>query len=79
MWGREKVLVSAAIQAERNAGVVACNARAAEIERAHNKAVDDKVDEAIAAADAIGPTPMEMVALQKICDASLGCRSRRMQ
>lgn len=77
MWGREKVLVAAAISTTRDAGVVTCNARVAEIERAHNEAIDASVDEAIAAADAMLPTPAEMVALQRLCDASIGCRSRR--
>jgi NAD(P)H-dependent flavin oxidoreductase YrpB (nitropropane dioxygenase family) len=77
MWGREKVMVAGAVANERNAGIVACNARVAEITRAHDEAIDASVDEAIAAADTIGPTPGEMVALQKLCDASLGCRSRR--
>ena len=79
MWGREKVLVAAAISTTRNAATVTCNARVAEIERAHNAAIDASVDEAIAAADATMPTPAEMVARQQICDASRGCRSRRTQ
>lgn len=79
MWGREKVLVAAAISTTRDAGVVTCNARVAEIERAHNEAIDASVDDAIAAADAVIPTPAEMVARQQICDASRGCRSRRVQ
>ena len=77
MWGREKVMVHAAISTTRNAERVVCNARVAEIERAHNAAIDDSVDEAIAAADAVIPAPAEMVARQQICDASRGCRSRR--
>lgn len=79
MLVREKVVVAGVRQVERNAATVVCNARVAEIERAHNDAIDTSVDEAIAAADAVMPTPAEMVARQKICDASLGCRSRRVQ
>jgi hypothetical protein len=77
MWGREKILVAGAERVARNDARIECNARVAEITRAHDAAIDASVDEAIAAADAILPTPAEMVALQKICDASMGCRSRR--
>lgn len=77
MLVREKVVVAGVRQVERNAATVVCNARVAEIERAHNEAIDLSVDEAIAAADAVIPTPAEMVARQRICDASRGCRSRR--
>lgn len=79
MWGREKVMVYAAVHNTRNAERVVCNARVAEIERKHNEAIDRSVDEAIEASEAVIPTPAEMVARQQICDASRGCRSRRTQ
>ena len=79
MWGREKIMVAGAISTTRDAERIVCNARVAEIERAHNEAIDASVDEAILAADAVIPTPAEMVARQQICDASRGCRSRRVQ
>ena len=79
MLVREAVVIAGVRQTERNAATVVCNARVAEIERAHNAAIDASVDEAIAAVDAVVPTPAEMVARQKICDESLGCRSRRTQ
>ena len=79
MWGREKVMVHAAISTTRDAERVVCNARVAEIERRHNEEIDKSVDDAIAAADAVLPTPAEMVARQQVCDASRGCRSRRVQ
>jgi hypothetical protein len=79
MWGREQLMVNGAISNTRNAERVVCNARVAEIERRHNEEIDKSVDEAIAAADAVIPAPAEMVARQQICDASKGCRSRRVQ
>ena len=79
MWGREKIMVAGAISTTRNAERVVCTARVAEIERRHNEEIDKSVDEAIAAADAVIPAPAEMVARQQICDASRGCRSRRVQ
>ena len=77
MWGREKVMVHAAISTTRDAERIVCNAPVAEIERRHNEEIDRSVDDAIAAADAVIPTPAERVARQQICDASRGCRSRR--
>jgi len=79
MWGREKIMVSGAISNTRAAERVVCNARVAEIERVHNEEIDKSVDDAIAAADAVIPSPAEMVARQQVCDASRGCRSRRVQ
>lgn len=77
MWGREHVMVSGAVTVERNKGVVACNARVATIETTTNRASLDAVERATTAAREMLPTPSEMVALQKICDASPACRSRR--
>ena len=79
MWGREKIMVAGAISTTRAAERVVCNARVAEIERVHNEEIDKSVDDAIAAADAVIPSPAEMVARQQVCDASRGCRSRRVQ
>ena len=79
MLVREKVVVAGVRQTERNAATVVCNARVAEIERAHNERVDTDVEAALAAARAVLPLPTEMVARQQACDASLGCRSRRIQ
>ena len=74
---REAVVVQGAVKATKNQETVVCNARVAEIERQHNQAVEDSVDSVIAAIDALGPTPAELVARQKLCDVSPGCKSRR--
>lgn len=79
MLVREKVVIAGVRQAERNAATVACNARVAEVTRAHDAAIDASVDEALAAVEALTPTPAELAALQLICDKSLGCRSRRVK
>lgn len=76
---REAVVVQGAVNAARNGATVTCNARVAEIQRAHDREVDDGVDAAIEAVDALGPTPAELAARQALCDASPGCKSRRIR
>ena len=76
MTAREKIVVAGAVSAERNAGVVTCNSRVAEIERVHNVAVQAAVDDAISATNQISETPEDAAELKKLCAASASCRSR---
>jgi hypothetical protein len=76
MAAREKIIVAGAVSTERNAGVVTCNSRVAEIERVHNVAVQVAVDDAISATNQIEETPEDVAALKALCKASASCRSR---
>jgi hypothetical protein len=72
---REIIVVKAAVKAERNAGVMACNARVAQIETANKTAVTKAVEEATRA-EALVPDTPEGAELVKLCNASASCRSR---
>jgi len=78
-WGvmrlREKIVVSAAVKAERNAGVLVCNTRVAAIEIENKSAILKAVAEARKAEQTVGDTPVG-VELTKLCNASASCRSR---
>jgi hypothetical protein len=76
---REAVLVQGAVANARNGATITCNQRVAEIQRVHDQEVDDSVDSAIEAVDALSPTPVELAARQALCDQSPGCKSRRTQ
>lgn len=76
MIARENVVVKGAIAAERRAGVVKCNARVAEIETVHNRAVSEAVDDAVRAVGSLAPTPDEREAIAALCAKSASCRSR---
>lgn len=72
---REKIVVSGAVRAERNAGIAACNVRVGEIETQHKSAVAKAVSDARTAENSVGDTP-EGAELVKLCNASASCRSR---
>lgn len=72
---REKVIVAAAVKAERAAGVNACNLRVGEIERKQNALIEQAVKEASDAGAAVPDTP-EGAALIALCKQSASCRSR---
>lgn len=72
---REAIVVNAAVKAERNAGVIACNSRVAQIEAANKKAVAKAVEEAGRAEALINDTP-EGRELVELCKRSASCRSR---
>ena len=76
MRGREAVLVAAAVKATKVKDGAVCDSRVAQVARAHDKEVDDEVDEAVAAADAIPPTPQTPVEIVSLCQKSASCRSR---
>lgn len=76
MIAREKIVVQGAVKAERDKGVAACNIRVGEIERAHNKAVSDAVEEARRAAEAVTPTPEAPAEILALCQRSASCRER---
>lgn len=73
----EAIVVERAVKAERDAGVVTCNSRVTEIERVHNKAVTDAVEEARRAAEAVTPTPETPAEIVELCQKSSSCRSRK--
>lgn len=77
MLVREKIVVDGAVKAERNRGVISCNARVGEIERIHNKAVETAVEEARRAAEAVTPTPETPAEILALCQQSASCRSRK--
>lgn len=76
MLAREAIVVQGAVKTERDRGVLACNVRVGEIERVHNKAVEDAVEEARRAADSVGITPTEKEKLVELCIISSSCRER---
>lgn len=76
MLVREKIVVDGAIKAERRNGVVTCNARVGEIERAHNQAIDNAVEEARRAAADVTAVPETPDGLKALCKASASCRDR---
>ncbi len=77
MLVREQIVVDGAVKAERNKGVLTCNVRVGEIERAHNAAVTEAVDEARRAAEAVTPTPETPAEIIELCQKSASCRSRK--
>lgn len=77
MAARERIVVNGAVSAEKKAGVVACNARVMTIETAHNAAVGRGTGEAVAAANAITPTPEAAAGILELCKRSASCRSRK--
>lgn len=76
MLTREKIAIDGAVIAERNKGVVICNARVGEIEATHNAAVARATEEAGTAAAAVPETPADTDELKALCRASSSCRSR---
>lgn len=76
MLAREKIVVQGAVKTERDKGVLACNVRVGEIERAHNKAVEEAVEEARRAAEAVTPTPETPAEIKALCARSASCRER---
>lgn len=77
MLVRERVVVEGAVKAERNKGVITCNARVGEIERVHNAAVSEAVEQARRAAEAVTPTPETPAEIVDLCQKSASCRSRK--
>lgn len=77
MIAREAIVVQGAVKVERDKGVAACNVRVGEIERAHNKAVEEAVEEARRAAEAVTPTPETPAEIMALCAKSSSCRSRK--
>ncbi len=77
MLVREQIVVDGAVTAERNKGVLTCNARVGEIERVHNTAVTEAVEEARRAAEAVTPTPETPAEIVALCQKSASCRSRK--
>lgn len=77
MIAREKIVVDGAVKAERNKGVISCNARVGEIERAHNAAVSEAVEQARRAAEAVTPTPETPAEIVELCQRSASCRDRQ--
>lgn len=77
-WGRVqgKFETSAAVRAETKKQINQCNIRVEEIDRKHELAVVESVAAARAESSKIGETPVGPE-LQKLCDASPTCRSRR--
>ena len=75
MMLREKIVVSGAVRAERDQGVITCNARVGQIEAAHNKAIADAVAEARSAAEQIGAVETD-AEIKALCQRSASCRSR---
>lgn len=76
MLAREAIVVQGAVKIERDKGVVICNARVGEIERATNAAVSAAVEEARAAAAAVPDTPADKAAILELCAKSASCRER---
>lgn len=77
MLVREQIVVDGAVKAERNKGVVTCNARVGEIESVHNAAVSEAVEAARRAAEAVTPTPETPAEIVDLCQKSASCRSRK--
>lgn len=77
MLAREAIVVQGAVKVERDKGVLACNARVGEIERAHNLAVTEAVEEARRAAEAVTPTPEAPAEIKALCARSASCRERQ--
>lgn len=73
----QRLELTQAVEDERAAGVIVCNARVVTIEKAHNDAVAARAAEAKAAADAITPTPEGKAELAELCKKSASCRSQR--
>lgn len=73
---REAIVVSGAVRAARDGATVVCNQRVAEIQRVHDREVDDSVDDVIAAIDGLGPAPVVMADRLARCKASPGCLRR---
>lgn len=72
---REIIVVNAAVKAERNAGVQACNTRVAQIGEANKRDVAKAVEEAGRAESLVPDTP-EGKELVELCNRSASCRSR---
>lgn len=68
--------VSNATKLERDRGVIACNARVAEVGKAHDDAVRKARQEALEEARRVTPTPEAPEAIKALCKASASCRSR---
>lgn len=77
MLVREQIVVDGAVKAERNKGVLTCNARVEEIERVHNAAVSEAVEAARRAAEEVTPTPETPAEIVDLCQKSASCRSRK--
>lgn len=76
MEARHLIIVSGVREAERQQGVVACNARVGEIERATNAAVAAAVEEARRAAETVSATPDAPDDIKALCQRSASCRER---
>jgi len=73
---REKIVVQAAVRAERTRADAEFERKLASIEQAHNAAVRAAVDDARAAADEVGPLPESDEELREICRRSASCADR---
>lgn len=75
MLVREGIVVAGARKTATDAGIVTCNARVGQIEAAHNKAVEDAANAAVAATAGISD-PIARDDLVALCKASASCRDR---
>lgn len=75
MLVREKIVVSGAVTAERDRGIVICNGRVGEIESKHNAAVEEAVGKARDAASGV-TDPEAKADVIALCKASASCRDR---
>ena len=76
MAAREAVVVAGAVKVERDRGVVTCNARVGEIERAHNQAIADALEQSRVAAEQVQATPERRAEILALCKRSASCRER---
>lgn len=76
MATREKIVVRAAIKAERNEGISQCNLRVTELQRIHNEETSKRAADAKRAANLVSATPEDKATLIKICNGSASCRSK---
>lgn len=75
MLVREKIVVSGAVAAEHDRGIVVCNARVWEIESKHNAAIEEAVGKARDAASGV-TDPLAKADVIALCRASASCRDR---
>lgn len=73
---KHAIQLSAAVKAERNEGIRACNLRIEDIARKSREEASKRAAEADEAASGVSRTPEEKEALQALCARSASCRER---
>lgn len=67
---------AAAVKAAHDLAAVQCAAEKQALERAKTEELARAVEDAVTAADGIGPTPVDKMAIEDLCLKSASCRDR---